>query len=98
MNKLSIAILLIFSSSAFSASNVSVELIKNISGYNCERTLDVLLERNAEASRLANAAISRYNKGQEDAIMKQLSELSEARFIESNAVKSHLIEKCFIKN
>ena len=98
MKKLSIAILLIFSSSAFSATNVAVELIKNISAYNCERTLDVLLDRNAEASRLSNAAMSRDNKGIEDAITNQLWELSEARYIESDAVKAHLIEKCFIKN
>ena len=97
MKSLSFAILFIFSTTTFAATNVAVELVKNISGYNCERTLDVLLERNAEASRLANAAMSRYNKGKEDAITKQLSELSDARYIESDAVKAHLIEKCFIK-
>ncbi|MFA6236903.1 MAG: hypothetical protein WC635_06205 [Bacteriovorax sp.] len=97
MKKLLILTSLILSGSAFSATNVAVELVKNISGYNCERTLDVLLERNAEASRLSNEGMKRYNKGQEDAMMRQLFELSDARYIESDAVKAHLIEKCFIK-
>ncbi len=97
MKKLLIATSLILSTSVFSATNVATELVKNISGYNCERTLDVLLERNAEASRLANEAMKRYNKGQEDKITKLYSELSDARYIESDAVRAHLIEKCFIK-
>lgn len=97
MKKLTVMLTLLFTFSALGAENVAKELVKNISGYNCERTLDVLLERNAEASRLSNEAMKRYNKGQEDKIMKQLFELSEARYIESDAVKAHLIEKCFIK-
>ena len=74
------------------------ELIQNLSeDGSCERILNVLLNRNAEAHRLQESAVRRLAVNNKDTVGLQLSHLSDAAYTEAEAVKSLLIKTC-LKN
>jgi hypothetical protein len=71
------------------------QLIQNVSNRTCDQILSILLDTNAEANRLSEAAFVRLEADENNEIGTALAVLAEGAYKRSDLLKELLVVKCF---